>query len=145
MDGSNMISLVMENVGWPNGITIDYVTETVYWVDARYDYIDSIDYNGKQRRNVAKGLLFVPHPFAITVFGDYIYFTDWVKRGIVRISKTKGIKDYKVIVGNLSRPMDMQVISSHRQPDAPNPCAHRRHRCQQMCGYKIIQYFSVFV
>lgn len=140
MDGKNMKVIVKDRVGWPNGITLDLPSRVVYWVDAKYDYVDSVDYNGLKRRNLIKGKLYVPHPFAITIFNDYIYFTDWAKRGIVRFSKRKGYFDYKVILKNLTRVMDLQLISPGRQPDAPNPCNNtgpvKRHRCQHLCVIK---------
>lgn len=134
MDGSNLIPLVTENIGWPNGITIDYTTQTLYWIDARYDYIDSVSYNGKGRKNIIKGRDFVPHPFAITMFGNYLYFTDWVKKGVIMVNKND--QTNKVIFHNLTRPMDIQLFDVIRQPNAPNPCKTRTTRCQHMCVIK---------
>ena len=136
MDGRNMRTLVREKVGWPNGITLDLPMKVVYWIDARFDYIDSVNYNGSNRQNIIKGKLYIPHPFAVTMFNDYIYFTDWVKRGIVRFSKTKRYDDYEVILSNLSRPMDIQFISPGRQPASPNPCDSRQSKCQHLCVIK---------
>lgn len=31
MDGSNRIILVTEDVVWPNGLTIDYTVDHIYW------------------------------------------------------------------------------------------------------------------
>ena len=143
MDGTNLQVLVTENVGWPNGITIDYSMEIVYWIDARYDYIDSINYNGTQRRTVIKGKDFVSHPFAVTIFEDYIYFTDWVKKGIVKVHKQKGSEDYSIILGNLSRPMDIQLLTKGRQFSTPNPCISAKdHNCQHLCVIKSHNQFS---
>lgn len=47
LDGSNIHSLASKPaVEWPNGITIDYIAERIYWVDARLDYIASSDLHG---------------------------------------------------------------------------------------------------
>lgn len=137
MDGSNLIKVASERVGWPNGITIDYVTKRVYWIDAKYDYIDSILYDGTKRRNLIKGKQYVTHPFALTMDDSYIYFTDWSKKGIVQVSKTGNIDDYKVFIQNLSRPMDIQIIGKSRQPDASNPCnGTGSPQCAHMCVIK---------
>lgn len=47
MDGSNIKRLFKgTKVVWPNGVTIDYIAERVYWVDAREDYIASCNLDG---------------------------------------------------------------------------------------------------
>ena len=42
MDGSNRQVLVSENVGWPNGVTIDPRTQRVVWVDAKTEVLLSV-------------------------------------------------------------------------------------------------------
>lgn len=49
MDGSNRKDLVKTKVGWPAGITLDLVSKRIYWVDSRYDYIETVTYDGVQR------------------------------------------------------------------------------------------------
>lgn len=40
LDGTNNRTLFgREKVEWPNGITVDYISNRIYWVDARRDYI----------------------------------------------------------------------------------------------------------
>lgn len=56
MDGSNRTVLVnstiMSSLGlgakivWPNGLAIDYDTDTIYWVDANSDIMATMDLNG---------------------------------------------------------------------------------------------------
>ena len=29
----------IKNGGWPNGLTLDYIAQRIYWIDARYDKI----------------------------------------------------------------------------------------------------------
>ena len=141
MDGSELKVLVTKRVGWPNGITIDYADKIVYWVDARYDYIDAIDYNGQNRRTILRGVDVIPHPFALSILDDYIYVTDWILNGIVKIHKrTNSSASAQIILKNLSRPMDIQVISQQRQPSAENPC--NNSGCKQLCVIKSSNEFS---
>lgn len=49
MDGSNRITLVDKNINWPNGITIDYETKMVYWVEANYHFIHRMNMDGSNR------------------------------------------------------------------------------------------------
>lgn len=47
LDGSDVLKLFSSPiVEWPNGITIDFIGERIYWVDAKEDYIASSDLSG---------------------------------------------------------------------------------------------------
>ena len=135
MDGSGLQTLISKQVGWPNGITIDYNTRRVYWIDARYDYIDSMNYDGSKRETLIRGRNLVPHPFVLTMDDTYIYFTDWLKKGVVRVNK-RNKDDYDVIIQNVSRPMDIHLMSKSRQIKSENPCEVNNPGCVHMCVIK---------
>jgi hypothetical protein len=48
--------------------------------------IHTIDYNGRDHREMLRGHRYLARPFAITVFGDHVYWTDWRSNSIVRVS-----------------------------------------------------------
>lgn len=52
------------NVGWPNGLAIDFENSRIYWNDAKGDTIDSSDLDGE---HVATLIREVPHPFGLTL------------------------------------------------------------------------------
>lgn len=69
MDGSNYNVIVNGSwVHWPNGITIDYRTDKIYWTDAYHHAIYSADSDGKNSRSVKYGSFYVPHPYSIGIF-----------------------------------------------------------------------------
>lgn len=43
MDGSNPKVLFNKTLGWPNALTIDYPSNTLFWADANHDYIAMAD------------------------------------------------------------------------------------------------------
>lgn len=55
------------------------------------------------------------HPFALTLSGDTLYWTDWQTRSIHACNKKTGEKR-KEILSALYSPMDIQVLSPERQP-----------------------------
>ena len=77
MDGSHRQALVTENILWPNGITLDLVDETLYWVDAKLHTINSIGIFSGVVRQVLQSPLHLHHPYSISVFEDIVYWTDW--------------------------------------------------------------------
>lgn len=57
MDGQNRTKLVDSKIVFPHGITLDLVSKLVYWADAYLDYIEVVDYEGKNRHTIIQGLL----------------------------------------------------------------------------------------
>ena len=91
MDGSNFTRILTHeyDIAWPNGLTIDYFAERLYWADAHLDYIASSDLEGRHKHIVISGDG-VPHVFALTLFEDHIFWTDWNLKAIYRANKYTG-------------------------------------------------------
>uniref|UniRef100_A0A8C5JCH0 Sortilin-related receptor n=1 Tax=Junco hyemalis TaxID=40217 RepID=A0A8C5JCH0_JUNHY len=104
MDGSLAGCIVSEGVRWPNGISVD--DHWIYWTEAYMDRIERVDFNGMQRSVILDSL---PHPYAIAVFKNEIYWNDWSQLSIFRASKTSGSR-MEVLVGRLNGIMDMKIF-----------------------------------
>lgn len=136
LDGTSRKAIVTNDLGYPNGLSIDYVTKHLYWVDAQLDKIEMSDLNGKNRIEIIRD---VPHPFGLSVFGDYIYWTDWRTKSIHRANKMTGLNRI-VIQNNMEGLMAISVVSPLRQTGT-NQCAIRNGGCTHLClarpnGYK---------
>ena len=69
LDGSERKTIVESPiVQWPNGLTIDYVKNRLYWVDAKLNLIGSCNLNGRDVKTVLHSGTFLKHPFAISLF-----------------------------------------------------------------------------
>lgn len=55
MDGTNRTQLVDYRIELPTAVALDVVRKLVYWADAYLDYIDVVDYDGKNRHSVVHG------------------------------------------------------------------------------------------
>lgn len=55
MDGTNRTRLVDYKVEQPTAVALDVVKKLVYWADAYLDYIEVVDYNGKNRHSIIQG------------------------------------------------------------------------------------------
>ena len=49
MDGTRRQVLVRDNIYWPNGITLDYSENKVYWVEANFHAVYRINMDGSYR------------------------------------------------------------------------------------------------
>ncbi|CAG6022062.1 unnamed protein product, partial [Menidia menidia] len=73
---------------WPNGLTLDYGQQKLYWADAKHNFIHRANLDGSHREVVVRGEL--PHPFALTLFGDTLFWTDWNTHSIHSCLKQTG-------------------------------------------------------
>lgn len=70
--------------------------------------------------------------FAITLFDDDIYWTDWNLKAISKANKYTG-KDLHVLRNTTHRPYDIHVFHPLRQLPYPNPCGKNNGGCSHLC------------
>uniref|UniRef100_A0A674I2P4 LDL receptor related protein 4 n=1 Tax=Terrapene triunguis TaxID=2587831 RepID=A0A674I2P4_9SAUR len=128
MDGSNRRIIADTHLFWPNGLTIDYAGHRMYWVDAKHHVIERADLDGRNR----KAVISLPHPFAITVFEDSLYWTDWHTKSINSANKFTG-KNQEIIRNKLHFPMDIHTLHPQRQPAGKNRCGANNGGCTHLC------------
>ncbi|XP_011301031.1 sortilin-related receptor [Fopius arisanus] len=130
LDGSNVKRLFTKpTVEWPNGITIDHISERIYWVDAREDYIGSSDYEGKRFKKIIVLDDRVSHPFAVAVFKDTMYWDDWKQSKIFLADKEHGVGITSKL-GTLTGLMDLKVFA-HSVQSGTNKCENST--CSHIC------------
>lgn len=134
MDGSHRTSVVTFDVKWPNGITLDLVKRRLYWVDAKLNTISSCNYDGSDRQVVLYSSETLRHPFSITVFEDFVYWTDWDKEAVYKANKFTG-KNVEPVTAlhMLQHPMTIHVYHPYRQPDGVNYCQAVNGHCSHLC------------
>ncbi|TKS77601.1 Prolow-density lipoprotein receptor-related protein 1 [Collichthys lucidus] len=140
MDSTNRSVIVEDKITWPNGLTLDFINDRIYWADAREDYIEFASLDGTNRHTVLSQD--IPHIFAMTLFEEYIYWTDWETKSINRAHKTLGTNK-STLISTLHRPMDIHIYHPYRQPEVLNhPCQTNNGGCSNLCllspggGYK---------
>ncbi|XP_015518016.1 low-density lipoprotein receptor-related protein 6 isoform X1 [Neodiprion lecontei] len=122
--------IVSEDIFWPNGLTIDYEAELVYWSDGRLKFIAVMDYHGKNRRKVvSQGL---DYPFAITYFDQKLYWTDW-QTWCIHSYDIQGQSHPRELFHGEYIPGAIEVWDPRRQPYGDNPCRHNNGNCSHLC------------
>uniref|UniRef100_A0A671R237 Low-density lipoprotein receptor-related protein 1-like n=1 Tax=Sinocyclocheilus anshuiensis TaxID=1608454 RepID=A0A671R237_9TELE len=138
MDGTDRHIIIQDKITWPNGLTLDFINDRIYWADAREDYIAFSSLDGSNRHIVLNQD--IPHIFAMTLFEEYIYWTDWETKSINRAHKTLGTNK-TMLISTLHRPMDLHIYHPSRQPE-DHPCQVDNGGCSNLCllspggGYK---------
>lgn len=57
MDGTNRTRIVDDRTEQPTALALDLVRKLVYWADVYLDYIEVVDYDGRNRHTVIQGQL----------------------------------------------------------------------------------------
>uniref|UniRef100_A0A2C9KAN0 EGF-like domain-containing protein n=1 Tax=Biomphalaria glabrata TaxID=6526 RepID=A0A2C9KAN0_BIOGL len=130
MAGNQRQAIVSTDLGWPNGLTIDYEEEKIYWADAQKDRIERANLDGNYREVIVETTV---HPFSLTVHGFYIYWSDWTLRGIYRAEKHTGANMKMLVQGLSTRPMGVAVYSQEKQKCNNNPCTVFNGGCSHSC------------
>ena len=74
MDGTSRTVLHSTGLSRTYGITLDYVTQTLYWIDYDTDTIESSTTDGSNRQLLTQ--ISNPCPHDLTIFDQKLYWTD---------------------------------------------------------------------
>ncbi|KAJ9592050.1 hypothetical protein L9F63_001429, partial [Diploptera punctata] len=122
--------IVNDDIFWPNGLTVDYDAELVYWLDGRLKFLDVMDYDGNNRRTLVKEG--INYPFALAMYQNKFFWTDWKTWAIHVYDKAVNSTPKEIIHGDFV-PMDIHVWDPHRQPAGKTPCQHSNGGCSHLC------------
>ncbi|XP_050099574.1 putative vitellogenin receptor isoform X1 [Anopheles aquasalis] len=127
MDGSEQQIIVSDGIHWPNGLTLDWPNERLYWVDAKLKQIESMRFDGRDRTVVLSGVL--KHPFSVAVFNDRIYWSDWDTKSIQSCDKFTGKGRQNMVHDRVI--FDVHIYHSSLHPKSHHPC--QNHTCSHLC------------
>ena len=146
MDGKNgtegidriVATIKHDNLAWPNALTIDFFSAKLWWADAHLDYVAYCDFDGQNKHTVLRSKD-APHVFALNILDDWLYWSDWNKKAILRANKFTG-KDLQILRNTTHRPYDVHVYHPLRQLPYDNPCAFNNGGCSHLCLIGLNEY-----
>ncbi|XP_030759399.1 putative vitellogenin receptor [Sitophilus oryzae] len=129
MDGTQDRPFLRDNVHWPNGLALDGPNKRLYWTDAKKMALESIRLDGTDRRVILENV--VKHPFAIAVFEDKLYWSDWETMSIDSCNKFTGKNHTTLIKEHKNFIYGINIYHSSLHQRTHNPC--NSAYCSDIC------------
>uniref|UniRef100_A0A6A7G8W9 Sortilin-related receptor n=5 Tax=Hirondellea gigas TaxID=1518452 RepID=A0A6A7G8W9_9CRUS len=132
LDGSDMqILFGKEVVGWPNGVTIDFESDRIYFVDARKDFIASSDFKGRGLHKLVTRQ--AERPFSVGVYKGLVYWDDPVRRKVLRADKLHGEIVSPIHNDTIGGLVDLKIYG-HWSQKGSNACGDGGNdQCPYLC------------
>ncbi|RNA36027.1 low-density lipo receptor-related 2 isoform X1, partial [Brachionus plicatilis] len=132
MDGRNRQVIVKEKLLEPIAITVDLIKKRLFWIDRKYDHLETSDYFGLKRYIIASGSKNLPHSVSLDLFESTIYFADYTKMAIMKLTRHAVTTASNVTYHfkTSEKPHFVRVYHQTKQPATENPC---QSNCEHFC------------
>ena len=112
MDGSNRTQIKTSDLKYPNGLTIDFTTQRLYWCDAKTDVIGSMYFDGTAQQ--VHLLLSSMHTFGLSLYNGTLFWSDWNTKSIFKGSTNGSFQE--LLKPRKDNVYDVRVFSKENQP-----------------------------
>lgn len=130
LTGYGVERIIRTEIKMPNALTLDLEQQQLYWADARLDKIERANYDGTNRVVLAHTT--PKHAFAMAVYGDLLFWTDWVLHAVVRANKYTGT-DVLFLREHVARPMGIIAVQNSTINCDANQCKILNGLCEDVC------------
>ncbi|KAJ8248388.1 hypothetical protein GJAV_G00241500 [Gymnothorax javanicus] len=129
MDGTNRKVLVKDDLGLPNALTYDPQSSLLCWADAGTHKVECMNPARSDRRTVQEG---AQYPFAMTAYGQNLYYTDWRRNAVVSVDRPAAKESDEFHPQKRSRPYGIAAAPA-RCPAGQNYCSVNNGGCTHLC------------
>jgi len=137
MDGSNRQVIVRDKLLEPVAITLDSVKQRVYWLDRKYDHLETCDYFGSRRYILTSGSRNLPHSVSLDIFESVLFYADTTKLAIMRFLRHTITTEANITYHSKLSQMPRHVKVWHRtkqlKGNRSNPCQINNAGCAHFC------------
>lgn len=140
----NITQDIIPNMGRPVDMAADLKNKRLYWVDARSESIQKIDYHGKNFEVMIKGGKYLREPQSIALFGQHIYWSDRESQSVFKALIGKGGKVETLKTLTASPALEVKVFHQYAQPSAVAPYNVTLIPSSAVSGYKQTFYYRLF-
>ena len=113
MDGASRTVLHNTDLSTLYGLTLDYTTQTLYWIDYTLDKLESSNADGTNRMLLTR--VNIQCPGGITFFDQKLYWGDLCQH-VIYTTFVNSPNSVSTLVSTGNTPYRLHVISEERQP-----------------------------
>ena len=113
MDGTSRTVIHSTDLSTPYGLTLDYDTQTLYWIDYTLDRLESSNTDGSNRRLLTR--INIQCPYGITYFDQKLYWGDWCQH-VIYSTPVNSPNSATTLISTGNDPYRIHVVSEDRQP-----------------------------
>ena len=113
MDGALHQVIVNSHLGMPNGLTIDYASQIVYWTDRIFHTLERCRSDGSDRMVLNSN---AGQPFGIALFNGTLYWGDLETKAVYKAPVMAPNMTDPVLADLIHNPRAMHIVSKERQP-----------------------------
>lgn len=114
MDGNGRTTLHSTGLSNAYGLTLDYQSQTLYWVDLSLNRLEASSVNGLNRRVITSSLR---DPISVSIYEGMVYWTDQYFDRIYSFSVTTSPASVLQVTNYLgTNPRGLRIVSEDKQP-----------------------------
>lgn len=140
LDGSHrqvLVNATIRHLHWPTSLSIDFKEDKLYWCDPVTPGIERINLDGTGRQLLHEGTQNQFYPMSAVHYDGFIYWTDNVKGGIMKLSLEDALTDTSAdsyVVLSEEKPLvyDMKIYLDGSRHDT-NDCTKQYKDCPGLC------------
>lgn len=120
MDGANRMVIHSTNLVWPNALTLDIETQTLYWADANLDRIESSGVDGTNRQVLSQTGVSIDSPFGIALIdSDSLVFTDRSSHTLKQVDvRNRSVSMLRELTSSCNQLYGIQFVTPRKQPES---------------------------
>ena len=132
LDGSHRETFLSEDIIWPNGLSIDFEADRLYWCDSFLQRIESLSLS-KTDRKVHLSHATSAHlvqPYGLAFHQNSIFWSEFEEGHVLKLDlETSNIS---VILQENPQSFALKVFDRYKQPRNEHPC-NEPDTCQDLC------------
>jgi low-density lipoprotein receptor-related protein 1 (alpha-2-macroglobulin receptor) len=134
MDGKNFVKIVSTDLGMPMGLTIDIITQRIFWSDTHLKRIEYASYNGTWR-HVSVDSSSTAYPFALAFYEGLIYWHDRANHSIFAADALSGNNKTVIKQNTIHSVFSLAIYHYSLQLNRgrTNPCEIDNGGCSHLC------------
>lgn len=136
LDGSNRTVIISQKIYNPRVVSLDLAMQQIYWSDSSLNYIQRVNYDGKNRQSLHQTIHFISllpsnDAFTFSVFENNIFLASSVTGNMTIIDKY--VSGENILIENSINQLSIHIFHRQKQPEIAHPCRDNNGGCEHIC------------